>query len=102
MATVETARAHLRTVDVQIEPRKLWPAGLAGRKGRINGCGVGRALAFADDPAWEAVLADLNGRDAPISTEIADAMVGGADPLVAHLAAAGGGGGDALTSPPGS
>ena len=54
-ATVETARAHLRTVDVEIEPRKLWPAGLAGRKGRINGCGVGRALAFADDPAWEAV-----------------------------------------------
>ncbi len=73
--TVETARAHLRTVDVEIEPRKLWPAGLADRKGRINGCGVGRALAFADDPAWEALLAGLNGRDAPVSAEIADAMV---------------------------
>ena len=72
---MDAARAHLRTVDVEIEPRKLWPAGLAGRKGRINGCGVGRALAFADDPAWEASVVDLIGRDGPVPAEIADAMV---------------------------
>ncbi|MGD9702022.1 MAG: DEAD/DEAH box helicase [Acidimicrobiia bacterium] len=73
--TVEGARAFLRTIDVEIEPRKLWPSGLAGRKGRITGCLAGRALAFADDPAWEGSLDLLNGRDAPITDEIADGMV---------------------------
>jgi len=48
---LEAARSHLRGTDVIIEPRKLWPQGV-GRSGRINGPGEGRAIAFADDPAW--------------------------------------------------
>jgi len=45
------ARNFLRGMDVDIEPRKRWPAGV-GRKGAIRGFDVGRAVAFADDPAW--------------------------------------------------
>ena len=45
------AREFLRGIDIEIEPRKLWPAG-AKRKGPIKGFAQGRAVAFADDPAW--------------------------------------------------
>jgi ATP-dependent DNA helicase RecQ len=45
------AREFLRGMDVDIEPRKRWPAGV-GRKGTIRSFDVGRAVAFADDPAW--------------------------------------------------
>jgi ATP-dependent DNA helicase RecQ len=43
------ARDFLRGMDVDIEPRKRWPAGV-GRKGAIRGFDLGRAVAFADDP----------------------------------------------------
>jgi ATP-dependent DNA helicase RecQ len=56
------ARNFLRGVDVDIEPRKRWPAGV-GRKGTIRGFDVGRAVAFADDPGWVAELQAL--RSAP-------------------------------------
>jgi ATP-dependent DNA helicase RecQ len=52
------ARNFLRGVDVDIEPRKRWPAGV-GRKGTIRGFDVGRAVAFADDPGWVAELQAL-------------------------------------------
>ena len=74
-ASTEKARQYLRTLDVELEPRKLWPSGLAGRKGKIAGCGVGRALAFADDAAWSDAIAALGDGDGPVSAEIADAMV---------------------------
>lgn len=45
------ARNFLRGMDVDIEPRKRWPGGV-GRKGAIRGFDAGRAVAFADDPAW--------------------------------------------------
>ncbi len=45
------ARQFLRGIDIEIEPRKLWPAG-GKRKGPIKGFTQGRAVAFADDPAW--------------------------------------------------
>jgi ATP-dependent DNA helicase RecQ len=45
-------------MDVDIEPRKRWPAGV-GRKGAIRGFDVGRAVAFADDPGWVAELQAL-------------------------------------------
>jgi ATP-dependent DNA helicase RecQ len=53
---VKAARRFFRCRDVVIEPRKLWVSGLAGRKGKIAGVAPGRALAFADDPAWGDVL----------------------------------------------
>ena len=45
------ARDFLRGMDVEIEPRKRWPAGVS-RKGGISGFEAGRAVAFADDPGW--------------------------------------------------
>ena len=69
------ARTFFRGQDVVVEPRKLWASGLAGRKGRIAGVAPGRALAFADDPAWQDALATLWARDAPAPQEILDATV---------------------------
>jgi ATP-dependent DNA helicase RecQ len=64
---VIAARDHLRGLDVVLEPRKMWASGMAGRRGRIAaGLAVesGRALAFADDPAWPDVAALLAAADA--------------------------------------
>lgn len=55
---LRAARSHLRGADVVIEPRKLWPSG-PGRRGRIAGIAEGRAVAFADDAAWDDELTDL-------------------------------------------
>ena len=52
---LEAATAFLRGLDTVIAPRKLWASGLSGRSGRISptlAIAEGRALAFADDPAW--------------------------------------------------
>ena len=59
---VGAALSHLRGAEVVIEPRKLWPGGLAGRKGRIPPglqAGPGRALAFDNDPGWGEALGAL-------------------------------------------
>ena len=72
---VEAARRFFRGRDVVIEPRKLWVSGLAGRKGKIAGVAPGRALAFADDPAWGDVLRVLWRRDAPAPPEVLDGLV---------------------------
>ncbi len=72
---VEAARVFARGQDVVLEPRKLWPAG-GPRKGRIVGCGEGRALAFADDPGWADVLRPLvDGPDAPAPQAVLDGVV---------------------------
>jgi ATP-dependent DNA helicase RecQ len=68
------ARDFLRGMDVGIEPRKRWPAGVC-RKGAIRGFDAGRAVAFADDPAWVAELQALQ-RDA--SAELPPALLAGA------------------------
>ena len=52
------ARNFLRGVDVDIEPRKRWPAGVR-LKGSIQGFDVGRAVSFADDPGWVSELQAL-------------------------------------------
>jgi ATP-dependent DNA helicase RecQ len=72
---VEAARRFFRGRDVPIEPRKLWVSGLAGRKGKIAGVAPGRALAFADDPAWGDVLRLLWQRDAPAPPEVLDGLI---------------------------
>ncbi|HYP44672.1 MAG TPA: DEAD/DEAH box helicase [Propionibacteriaceae bacterium] len=72
---VLAARRFFRGQDVVIEPRKLWPSGLPGRKGRLPGVAEGRALAFADDPAWTDALAPLWRRDAAAPPEILSATV---------------------------
>jgi ATP-dependent DNA helicase RecQ len=61
------ARDFLRGMDVPIEPRKRWPAGVS-RKGNIQGFEAGRAVAFADDPAWVNELQALRLSSAFVST----------------------------------
>jgi ATP-dependent DNA helicase RecQ len=74
-ARVEAARVYARGQDVVIEPRKLWPTGGA-RKGRIAGCGEGRALAFADDPGWaDALLPLFASADAEAPQPVLDGLV---------------------------
>jgi ATP-dependent DNA helicase RecQ len=73
-ADIEAARSFLRGADVVIEPRKRWPGGV-DRKGAIVGCDIGRALVFADTPGWGEAVAQLSGRDGPLSDEIVDGMV---------------------------
>ncbi len=68
------ARNFLRGMDVDIEPRKRWPAGVS-RKGAIRGFDAGRAVAFADDPGWVAELQAL--RDAATG-DVPQALLDGA------------------------
>lgn len=75
VATARATGSFLRTIDVEIEPRKLWPSGLDGRKGRIAGCVGGRAVAFADDAVWSETVAAIAGADQPVPRELADAVV---------------------------
>jgi ATP-dependent DNA helicase RecQ len=72
---VEAARRFLRGQDVVIEPRKLWVSGLPGRRGKIVGAAPGRALAFADDPAWGDALSALWQRDASAPQEVLNGLV---------------------------
>jgi ATP-dependent DNA helicase RecQ len=71
---VTAARRHLRGRLHVLEPRKLWPAG-TGRRGRITGIEPGRAVAFADDPAWGDLIAELASPDAPPSGDLRQALV---------------------------
>jgi ATP-dependent DNA helicase RecQ len=79
---IEAARVFARGQDVIIEPRKLWPAGSAGkdrkgRKGRIVGCNEGRALAFADDPGWAELLMTLFAApDEPAPQAVLEGVIG--------------------------
>jgi ATP-dependent DNA helicase RecQ len=71
---VAAARRHLRGRRHVLEPRKLWPSGTP-RRGRIVGVAPGRAVAFADDPAWLEVTAELAGIDGKPSSELRDGLV---------------------------
>ena len=71
---IAAARTHLRSRQYVLEPRKLWPSG-AGRRGRIGGIEPGRAIAFADDPGWRAIIAELASADAPPSADLRAALV---------------------------
>ena len=72
---VQAAQAFLRGRDVLIEPRKMWPPQTEGRRGRISGAMVGRALAFADDPSWHAAVSLASGSDVPVSTEVFEGLI---------------------------
>jgi ATP-dependent DNA helicase RecQ len=75
MATVDAARRFFRGQDVVVEPRKQWVARLPDRKGKIAFMAPGRALAYADDPAWNTDLASLWQADRPAPQVILDALV---------------------------
>ena len=71
---MQAALSYLRARDIVLEPRKQWPSGV-GRRGRIGGIAPGRAVAFADDPVWRAVVVELSGPDAPPSPALQQALV---------------------------
>jgi ATP-dependent DNA helicase RecQ len=83
-AAVLAAREWLRARDTELEPRKMWTAGIgdaAGRpwKGRIaleTAMSRGRAVAFADDPAWPEIDAVTGPGDAPAPAWLLDGLEG--------------------------
>ena len=70
--TLTAARAHLRTRDVVVGQRRMWPAGLDEVKGRIgagHGALQGRALAGGDGSGWDEVVDRLLVSVGPDGTE---------------------------------
>ena len=64
------ATTFLQGEEVVIEPRKLWPSGLdGGRRGRIAALTPGRALLFADAPAWRGAARSVAGPDGLLDEE---------------------------------
>ena len=74
-SSLAAARQFFRGLDVVVEPRKIWVSGIPGRKGRIGFLAPGRALAFADDPAWSGELAGLWRQDQPAPPEVLAGLV---------------------------
>jgi ATP-dependent DNA helicase RecQ len=59
-STTKEAQRLLRGGDQVVEPRKMWPGGAFGAKGRIPvglGAEEGRAVIYADAPEWRETLA---------------------------------------------
>ena len=74
--SVRAALAFLRGADVVLEPRKQWASGLAW-SGRITpGLAIqpGRALAYANDPAWQRAVQLANGPDTELTAEVLDGL----------------------------
>jgi ATP-dependent DNA helicase RecQ len=76
--TVAAVTALLRGQLHLLEPRKMWPGGAFGTRGRIppgQMAEVGRSLVFADAPEWRETIATVFARDAPAPAEVTDACV---------------------------
>src|SRR5699024_5476740 len=69
------ARTFSRGLAGRVEPGKMWPPRAPRVKGRIHGVAEGRAIAFADDPAWSEELSRLWHADGPAPEEILQAGV---------------------------
>ena len=81
-AAVEEAQVRLARPGVVVEPRKMWPTGLAALglelKGRITGAEEGRAIARLTDLGHGNALRDLfreGTPDGPVPVPLARAMV---------------------------
>ncbi len=76
--TVATVTALLRGQVHVLEPRKMWPGGAFGSRGRIpaeEAHAPGRTLVFADAPEWRETMAAVFARDAPAPADVTDACV---------------------------
>jgi ATP-dependent DNA helicase RecQ len=76
--TVAAVTALLRGQVHLLEPRKMWPGGAFGSRGRIppeRAHAPGRTLVFADAPEWRETVAAMFARDAPAPEEVTDACV---------------------------
>lgn len=77
-ATVSAVTALLRGQVHVLEPRKMWPGGAFGQRGKIPpelAHEEGRTLVFADAPEWRETIARLFATDAPAPAEVTDACV---------------------------
>jgi len=77
-ATVEAVTRRLRGEVTVLEPRKMWPGGAFGTRGRIPPglmAQVGRAIVYADAPEWRELVTSTFGRDNPPTRELCDAGV---------------------------
>jgi ATP-dependent DNA helicase RecQ len=76
--TLRTVTTHLRGETHLLEPRRMWPGGAFGERGRIaagESAAVGRTLIYADAPEWRETVATAFTRDAPAPPELLDASV---------------------------
>ncbi|MEO6957268.1 MAG: DEAD/DEAH box helicase [Antricoccus sp.] len=79
IATVRTISSGLRGKAQVLEPRKMWPGGEFGARGKIPAnlmAEVGRALIFADAPEWMDSLAAAQRGEEQAIAELAEAAVG--------------------------
>ena len=78
-SAIRAVAALLRGEQHRIEPRKMWPGGEFGARGRIPADeqpAVGRALVFADAPEWRELVRAVFAADGPPPAELIDAVVG--------------------------
>ncbi len=76
--TVEAVTRRLRGEVTLLEPRKMWPGGAFGTRGRIPAglmAQAGRAIAYADAPEWRELIKSTFHHDAPPSEELRAAAV---------------------------
>ncbi|MDP0397577.1 RecQ family ATP-dependent DNA helicase [Tsukamurella strandjordii] len=77
----ETARAVAGTLRAQsqvLEPRKMWPGGSSGRKGRIApdvAAEPGRVIVFADAPEWTGTISAAAAGDHQATADLAEASI---------------------------
>ncbi len=74
---VDAALAFVRGLDVELKPRAMWAPGLpwTGRIAPSLAISPGRALAFADDPAWPQAPALVAVPDAPVPDWVIEAVI---------------------------
>ncbi len=76
--TVAAVTTVLRGEVHLLEPRKMWPGGAFGSRGRIAPGEMhetGRTLVHADAPEWRETVAQIFGRDAAAPQDVLDACV---------------------------
>ena len=76
--TVRTITGALRRSALRLEPRKMWPGGVFGTRGRIPAtlaAETGRVLAHADAPEWTELLAGARRGDDAALSDLGDAAV---------------------------
>ena len=72
-AIVEMVYQSLRRRPVRITPRKLWPSS-SGRKGKIAGIGIGRAITGIDGGVYRELVEEAFGPDASLSRDLREAF----------------------------
>lgn len=75
---VRSVTSVLRRSSMVLEPRKMWPGGEFGTRGRVPAglaAEPGRVLAHADAPEWTEVLAAARNADERALGELGDAAV---------------------------